>query len=141
MSGQGANTQATREFYLLRKYSLQTGPQLSLTQNYFEHALIPALNRLGSNPVGAFRLDIGPETPTYYLLVPSASLEMLATLDQRLADDAEFLKTASSFWAAPASAPAFARVDSSLLSAFTGWPKIMAPIPVSVMPKPILISE
>jgi hypothetical protein len=128
MSVEGSAMAASaREFYLLRKYTMQTGPQLGLTQGYFEHALIPALNRFGSNPVGAFKLDIGPETPTYYLLVPSASLESLATLDQRLSEDAEFLKAASSFWAAPASAPAFARVDSSLLSAFSGWPKVTAP--------------
>jgi hypothetical protein len=35
-----------QEFYQLRKYALQTGPQLALAQNYFEHALIPALNRM-----------------------------------------------------------------------------------------------
>jgi NIPSNAP len=128
MSGEGRAMAATaREFYLLRKYTLQTGPQLSLTQGYFEHALIPALNRLGSSSVGAFKLDIGPDTPTYYLLVPAASVESLATLDQQLSEDADFLKAASSFWSAPASAPAFARVDSSLLSAFSGWPKLTPP--------------
>ena len=128
MSGEGrAMAPSAREFYLLRKYTLQTGPQLSLTLGYFEHALIPALNRSGSNPVGAFKLDIGPETPTYYLLVPGSSLESLATLDQRLSEDGEFLKAASLFWSAPASAPAFARVDSSLLSAFSGWPKLTPP--------------
>ncbi len=128
LSGEGrAMAQPAREFYLLRKYSLQTGAQLTLTQNYFEHALIPALNRMGSTPVGAFKLDIGPETPTYYLLIPASSVEALALLDARLADDGEFLKASSAFWAAPASAPAFARVEGSLLSAFAGWPKLVAP--------------
>jgi len=78
----------SREFYQLRKYALQTGPQLALAQNYFEHALIPALNRMAMAPVGAFKLDIGPETPTYYLLIPATSVEALATLDQRLAQTA-----------------------------------------------------
>jgi NIPSNAP len=116
-----------REFYQLRKYALQTGPQLALTQNYFEHALIPALNRMAMAPIGAFRLDIGPETPTYYLLIPAASLEALVLLDARLAEDAEFVKASAAFWTAPASTPAFVRVDSSLMSAFAGWPKITAP--------------
>lgn len=128
LSGEGrASVGSAQEFYLLRKYTLQTGPQLSLTQGYFEHALIPALNRYGSTQVGAFKLDIGPETPAYYLLIPGNSLEQLATLDQRLSGDGEFLKAATSFWAAPASAPAFGRVESSLLSAFRGWPKLTAP--------------
>jgi hypothetical protein len=126
--GEGrAMAQSAQEFYQLRKYSLQTGPQLALTQSYFEHALIPALNRMSMTPVGAFKLDIGPETPTYYLLIPAASVETLVTLEKRLAEDTAFLKASSAFWAAPASAPAFARVETSLLSAFAGWPKLVAP--------------
>jgi NIPSNAP len=116
-----------REFYQLRKYSLQTGTQLALTQNYFEHALIPALNRMGLSHVGAFKLDVGPETPTYYLIIPANSIETLATLDTRLAGDDQFMKESAPFWSAPASAPAFVRVESSLLSAFSGWPKLVAP--------------
>lgn len=122
-----AMAQAAQEFYLLRKYALRNGGQLALTQNYFEHALIPALNRMSITPVGAFKLDIGPETPTYYLLIPSTSVEALVTLDQRLAQDGEFLKASSAFWEAPAATPAFERVESSLLSAFAGWPKVVAP--------------
>ena len=118
---------ASREFYQLRKYSLQTGSQLALTQNHFEHALIPALNRLAMAPVGAFKLDIGPETPSYYLLIPATSVETLGTLDLRLAEDTEFLKAAAPFWEAPAAVPAFVRAESWLLSAFSGWPKIIAP--------------
>src|SRR6201994_1793294 len=94
--------QTSQEFYQLRKYTLRNGSQLALTQSYFEHALIPALNRMSMNPVGAFKLDIGPETPTYYLLIPSTSVEALAIVDQRLAQDAEFLKVSTAFWDAPA---------------------------------------
>ncbi|MGC2183082.1 MAG: NIPSNAP family protein [Terriglobales bacterium] len=115
------------EFYQLRKYALRTGPQLALVQNYFERALIPALNRMAMAPVGAFKLDIGPETPAYYLLIPAASVEALVTLDLRLAQDAEFMKASAAVWGAPASAPAFVRVESWLMSAFAGWPKIVAP--------------
>jgi hypothetical protein len=97
--GEGrAMAQAAQEFYLLRKYALRNGSQLALTQTYFEHALIPALNRMSITPVGAFKLDIGPETPTYYLLIPATSVETLATLDTRLAQDGEFLKASAAFW-------------------------------------------
>jgi hypothetical protein len=116
--------QSAREFYLWQKYALQTGPQLALAQNYFEHALIPALNRMAMAPVGAFKLDVGPETPTYYLLIPATSAEALVTLDTRLAGDMEFMKASAAFWGAPPSTPAFVRVESSLMSAFAGWPKI-----------------
>jgi NIPSNAP len=129
MSGAEGRAMAptAREFYQLRKYALQTGPQLALVQNYFEHALIPALNRMAMAPVGAFKLDIGPETPTYYLLIPANSVEALVTLDLRLTEDAEFMKASAPFWGAPASAPTFVRVEGWLMSAFAGWPKIVAP--------------
>ena len=48
--------EARQEFYQLRKYALRTGPQIALTQGYFEKALIPALNRLEMGPVGAFKV-------------------------------------------------------------------------------------
>ncbi len=61
-----------REFYLIRRYNLQNGPQQGLTEKYFSDALIPALTRLGLGPVGAMRLEYGPETPAYYTLIPGA---------------------------------------------------------------------
>ncbi len=116
-----------QQFYQLRAYRLQSGPQTALTEAFFADALIPALNRLGLTPIGAFRLDIGPETPTLYLLIPATSLDLLAQLDQRLTEDAAFLTHAAPFWAAPATAPAFRRVESSLLTAFPGWPRLSPP--------------
>jgi len=115
-----------REFYLLQRYGLQQGPQSKLVESYFADALIPTLTRMGMGPVGAFSLTIGPETPSYYLLIPGA-LEGLATLDLRLAEDAAFPKAAEPFWNATAGVPAFLRIETSLMSAFTGWPKLTPP--------------
>ena len=118
-----------QEYYQLRTYTMRTGPQLALAQSYFEHALIPALNRLHMQPVGAFKLDIGPETPTYFVLIPSTSAEALITLDTTLGRDPEYIRAASGFRDAPASAPAFVRSERTLLSAFSGWPRLTAPKP------------
>ncbi|HEV2711289.1 MAG TPA: NIPSNAP family protein [Edaphobacter sp.] len=116
-----------REYYLLRKYHLQNGPQTKIMDSYVADALIPALNRLGIAPVGAFHLDLGPETPTLYLLLPSSNLETLVNVDLRLAQDEQFMKTAEPFWSAPATAPSFIRMESSLLGAFPGHPKLTPP--------------
>ena len=120
---------AQREYYQLRTYTLRTGPQLALTQGYLEHALIPALNRLHMAPVGAFKLDVGPETPTYFVLIPSTSVENLVTLDSTLGSDPEYVKAGGAFRDAPASAPAYVRTERTLLSSFAGWPKLVAPKP------------
>ena len=108
-----------RPYFELRRYILAAGgPEGKLSDNYFADALIPALNRLGIPQVGAFKLDVGPDTPTVYLLIPSTSLETLANLNASLAKDEVYLKAAAPFLAAPADHPAYHRVDSTLLSAF-----------------------
>ena len=124
--GSGACGKA-REYYELRKYQLQSGPQTKLLQSYLADALIPALNRLGFSPIGAFNLDIGPETPALYLLIPSTTLESLVTAELQLAKDEEFMKAAAPFWNAPAIAPGFTRIESSLMIAFEGWPRLVVP--------------
>jgi hypothetical protein len=132
MAGEHAMPQSSpsaqpREYYELRQYHLRNGSQTALTEKYLADALIPALNRLGMSPVGAFNLKLGPETPTVYLLIPSSKLETLITAELQLGQDEAFLKAASPFWNAPANEPAYSRIESSLLSAFPGHPKLTVP--------------
>lgn len=116
-----------REYYQLRKYMLRSGPQTRLADQFFSAALIPALNRLGLSPIGAFRVEFGPQTPTIYLLIPGTNLETLVDVDLLLAKDNEFLKAAEPFWGAPAKEPPFERVESTLLKSFEGYPKVTPP--------------
>lgn len=115
-----------RQFYQLRRYSLQTGPQVAMTEKYISEALIPAVANKGG-PVGAFRVDIGPETPTFYVLIPILAPAMAAALELELNRDENYVKSAEPFWGAAAASPAFLRIDSSLLVAFEGWPRITPP--------------
>lgn len=126
-AAQPAPTATPPEYYQIRRYQLHSGPQTALTLNYFADALIPALTRLGLGPIGAFEALIGSQSPAYYLLIPAVSVDALAQLTLRLAADPAFLKAADPFWNAPASAPAFDRVETSLLSAFSGWPRLTTP--------------
>jgi hypothetical protein len=126
-AGQQASGSNAREYYELRRYHLQSGPQQKLTNSFVADALIPALNRLGMKPVGAFDLYIGPETPSLYLLIPSTSLDTLVNAEFRLARDDEYQKAGAFFLNAAAKEPAYLRVESSLMSAFEGWPKLVLP--------------
>src|SRR5277367_1129262 len=125
--GQTQAASATVDYYDLRRYQLTNGLGTKLTENYFADALIPALNRLGIGPVGAFSIYFGPDTPSYYLLMPSSRLETLVTADLELAKDDVFMKSAAPFWDAPASTPPYIRIESSLLRAFPGYPKVTPP--------------
>jgi hypothetical protein len=115
-----------RQFYQLRRYLLQSGPQTAMTEKYISEALIPALAGKGG-PIGAFRLEIGPETPTFYVLIPIMAPAMASALELELNQNETYIKAAEPFWSAPASSPAFLRIESSLLVAFEGWPRITPP--------------
>jgi hypothetical protein len=124
--GTGRDTSG-REYYQLRRYELRSGPEAKLANSYFEQAFIPAANRLGIRPVGVFNVVAGDRSPSLRVLVPSTSLETLVHLDMRLAADSEYAKTAAEFLEAPATAPAYEHMESSLMFAFEGWPKLQVP--------------
>jgi hypothetical protein len=116
-----------REFYELRLYHLRRGPQTELFDQFHREAAIPALNRAGVERVGVFNLTIGPETPAMYVLLTYKSLESITTTADRLGADAEFQKAGAAFINAPASNPAYLRMESSLMAAFAGMPKLEVP--------------
>lgn len=124
---QTSKPDGAREYYELRRYHLQSGPQEKLTNAFVAEALIPGLNRLGMKPIGAFNLYIGPETPSLYLLLPAMSPDLLATAEQKLMADDDFMRAGAAFLNAPAKEPAYERMESSLLIAFDGWPKLTLP--------------
>lgn len=115
-----------REYYQLRRYQLRSGPESKLVNGYLSEALIPGLNRLGIKPVGVFSQEIGAGNPAIYVLIPSMSVELLTTVDLHLEQDTEYLKAGEQFLQAPATEPAYERVESSLLLAFEGHPKLTA---------------
>jgi len=127
VAGTTSAAQGAAEYYELRRYQLASGPGTKLTDRYVADALIPALNRLGVGPVGAFSVYFGPDTPAYYLLLPSTKLETLVTADLELAKDSGFMKAAAPFWDARGEAPPYIRIESTLLRAFEGYPKIIVP--------------
>jgi len=81
--------EAPPEYYLLRRYQLSSA-QTRNAADYFGTVLIPALNRLKIAPVGVFNVTIGLTSPNPILLLPCASLETLARLDDKLMADAAY---------------------------------------------------
>ncbi|OAI53371.1 NIPSNAP family containing protein [Planctomycetaceae bacterium SCGC AG-212-F19] len=116
----------SREHYELRGYSLKPGklPQLD---NYLGKAFIPTVKRYGLGPVGVFLDKASPDQTKVYLLIVYPSADQCASLSARLADDAEYRKLAADYLAAPASDPVYTRIESSLLTAIDGMPKLEKP--------------
>jgi hypothetical protein len=111
----------------LRKYRLRFGPMEPRFAEYAKGVLIPALNRAGVKPVGAFTVMIGPDSPSVYMLLPHPSAESVVTLSSRLRADAEYGRAAASFRALPATDPPYVRRSSSLMAALDSMPSIVVP--------------
>jgi hypothetical protein len=118
---------SAREFYELRRYHLRRGPQQKRFDDFYRKAAIPAMNRIGLNPIGVFTVAVGPESPTMYVLIPHKSFESFATATDRVRSDPDFQSAGAEFINAPATDPSYVRVESSLMVAFPGMPKLEVP--------------
>lgn len=127
IAGQENATPKGREYYELRQYSVQAGRQRKILDAFLSDALVPALNRLGIKPVGVFDVQIGATSPCCYVLMPAASVETLATAEFHLGQDSDYLKIGAPFLTAPADQPALMRMESSLMVAFEGHPRLQVP--------------
>jgi len=115
-----------REHYELRIYSLKPA-KLPLLDQYLSKAFIPTLKSYGLGPVGVFVDQANPEQPKVYVLTVYPSADPCVSLAGRLTEDAEYRKLAAAYLAAPASDPVYARIESSLLTAVDGMPKLEKP--------------
>jgi len=128
LTGSAAESDKTaREYYEMRLYRLKSATDRGLLDGYLEKAAIPALNRLGIKPVGVFSEIEPKEGFGIYVVIPHSSLETYATTAARLNADAEYLKAGADYLETPKANPGFLRVDSWLMLAFAGIPKIELP--------------
>jgi hypothetical protein len=127
--GKASETNQTKNtmFYELRVYSLKDQQQQALVENYFKDAAIPALNRFGSRNIGVFT-ELKPEGQSkLYVLIPYNTFADFSAIDDKLAADKAYLKAAEAYLNAPATAPAYERIESSLLKAFAHMPTLEVP--------------
>ena len=115
-----------RDFLELRMYHIETEKQRQGFEKFATEAAIPALNRIGISPVGVFypKTELSP----IYVILRHKSLESFVTVIPRLSEDTEFMDRGAEFLNAPASDPAYTRMESALLLAFKGMPHIDRPI-------------
>ena len=115
------------EFYELRVYTLKDAAQQKLVEDYFKTAAIPALNKLGVKHVGVFS-ELKPVAQTrLYVFMAYNSLEHYTTVMQKLDNDPDHLQRGADYLNAPATSPAYERIESSLLKAFAHMPAMAAP--------------
>jgi hypothetical protein len=118
----------SRELYELRAYRLKDGAPHELLDEYIEKALIPALNRAGSAPIGVLKeMEQPKDGPAIWVLIPHQSAQAFAIAATRIYEDPQYQKSAMAYFRVGKAEPAFQRIDSWLLLAFTGMPRLEMP--------------
>ena len=140
-TAQTSPSAAARDYYELRAYRLKPDTSSAVLENYLEKALIPALNARGLANVGVFtEVEVDKKavtakpkigTPTapvaIWMLITHPSLESFTQISAELNTDATVQAAAPEFFRTPKSNPAYDRVDTWLLRAFAGMPKLAVP--------------
>jgi hypothetical protein len=102
------------EIYELRVYELEFFKPSGTLHDYFEKALIPALNRQGIDNVGAFE-EWGEALPKkIYLLIPYPDLMSHQKVADALWEDAKYKNDADAYFKTSPSNIAFKGFSSSL---------------------------
>ncbi|HOC00107.1 MAG TPA: NIPSNAP family protein [Verrucomicrobiota bacterium] len=122
-SAQGVG--AGRQYLVLQKYSFGTEEQRGGFDAFMKEVALPALNRLGVQPVGVF-LDPKEPRPVYVLL-PHPDADSALNMNQRLLADAEFARQGAAFIDAPKASAPYAEIESWLMLAFKAMPKVELP--------------
>ncbi|HOX56445.1 MAG TPA: NIPSNAP family protein [Candidatus Paceibacterota bacterium] len=132
----GGNRGTQQEYYELRMYRLKSGADRGRLDAYLSKTLIPGLNRLGSKPVGVFVQQERTGTPgatevtdplAVLVLIPYASIEAYAVSNARLNTLTAYLAAGGEYLESPKDNPAFERIESWLMLAFAGMPRVELP--------------
>jgi hypothetical protein len=132
----GADKPEGRECYVLNRFFFDSPAKCDAFAEFLRLA-VPAFNRAGAAPVGAFRLfqkdnpklaDLDGDPNELWLLLPHQSADSVIGFTERLmADQAWENAEAKSVILAPKKAPAYERFESSLSTAFANMPKMEVP--------------
>jgi len=112
-----------QEYYELRRYRLKSADAGALLEGYLEKAALPAWNKLGIKPVGVFK-EKETKEPAVFVLLPHANVETLVRLNDELLKDRTYQSAGAEYLQTAKTNPGFERIDSWLLLAFAGMPRI-----------------
>jgi len=130
MSGAAMGAEAPpagrKQFLELRLYRANAGAMREKLDKFLAEAAIPAWNRLGIKPVGVFA-HADPKVADLYVLLPHDTIESFVTATQKLWADTEYVKAAGAALDPPKNAPIYTRIETTLLLAFDGAPRVEVP--------------
>ncbi|MBD3374093.1 hypothetical protein GF406_03575 [candidate division KSB1 bacterium] len=120
---------ATRspELYEWRQYQILPGAGKKRFETFIKDAALPAWNRFGISPVGVFKPVIGSDSLNLYILLVHNSIHSVMSLENALANDAEYLSAGQDILQSGVDNPAILQMNSWLLTAFSHYPRVQKP--------------
>ncbi|MCF8274243.1 MAG: NIPSNAP family protein [Flavobacteriaceae bacterium] len=116
-----------KEIYELRTYQLNFGKPASILYNYFENALIPALNKQEIYNIGVFE-EIGDAMPKkIYVFIPYKDMNAFYQTNESLKLNTYYEKASNTYMKTSPSDFPYLRYETSLFIAFDGLPKMIKP--------------
>lgn len=120
-----ADTPPERQWYELHRYRLSGPGQRAGLEAYFRESAMPALGRLGIEPVGLFTDGAGEND--IWALLPHPTAESALSTTDRLLADAAFAGRAAAFLEAPKDDPPYDTLETRLLRAIDAMPSLEPP--------------
>jgi hypothetical protein len=117
----------------LRTFSFANEEKLKIFAGFTEKSMIPAMNRAGVKPVGAFRVlkadnpKIEADELIVRVLLQFPDAASMLTLSKRLAGDATFAAAQKAVLGTPMKDPVYQRIETQLMLAFAQCPAIEVP--------------
>jgi len=115
-----------KDIYELKVVHLKGAAGRNTLKKYYTEAVIPFLNKRGAK-VMAFNEYSLEDPPVMYLIHAHKSLADYYEATLAMRSDAEFLAASKEYTQIPASSPVYDRVETFLLEAFDGFPRLNVP--------------
>lgn len=123
------HTEAARQIYEWRIYTLKAGANAAVLDDFFRDQLIPAYNRHHIE-VGAFELAQpypDAEAGARYLFIAYPDIETFQRVSRAVREDADFMTSAQGYFNASAPDPIYTNLETYLCEAFDSIPQLRRP--------------
>lgn len=115
------------QVYELRVYELEFFRSADLLHDYFEKALIPALNKQGVKNVGAFE-EVGETLPKkIYLLIPHKDVMSFQNSEYNLFKDEAYVEAANDYLSVDRTSVPYKRIQTSVIVSTKEFPELIVP--------------
>ncbi len=120
-------TGGPRQVYELGIYQVTSGDVQRKADDYFEHALLPALERAKVGPTGVFVESDQPGGPAFYVLIPHPRIDSVLAVREMLRGDAEYQRAGAAFLSASPKELAYVNHEARLMLAAAFMPTLEVP--------------